>query len=40
MRTNADVDLEISADDMERLQHIEQIDDYGDASVFPVHADT
>ena len=37
MRTNADVDFEISDDDMEILQYLEDIDDYGDASMFPVY---
>ncbi len=40
MRTNADVDFEISTDDMELLQSIEQIENYGDASIFPVYAGT
>lgn len=37
MRTNAAVDFEISEEDMEILQHVEGIEDYGDASVFPVY---
>jgi diketogulonate reductase-like aldo/keto reductase len=37
MRTNADVDFEISDDDMHVLQHIQDIEDYGDASMFPVY---
>ena len=37
MRSNADVDFEISEDDMQTLQAIDEID-YGDASVFPVYA--
>ncbi|WP_321347763.1 aldo/keto reductase [uncultured Draconibacterium sp.] len=37
MKNNADVDFEISAADMETLQNLEQIQDYGDASVFPVY---
>ena len=37
MRTNADVDFEISADDMDVLQNVEPIEDYGEASVFPVY---
>ena len=40
MRTNADVDFEISADDMKVLHSVEHIEDYGDASVFPVYAET
>ncbi len=39
MRTNADVDFEISADDMELLTSVEHIEDYGDASIFPVYAE-
>ncbi len=38
MRSNAEVDFEISAADMELLKNLEQIEDYGDASVFPVYA--
>lgn len=38
MKSNADVDFEISAADMERLGSIEPIKDYGDANVFPVYA--
>ncbi|WP_321448166.1 aldo/keto reductase [uncultured Cohaesibacter sp.] len=36
MKSNADVNFEISADDMETLKNIERIKDYGDASMFPV----
>ena len=38
MRTNVDVDVEISADDMDRPVSLEQIEDYGEASMFPVYA--
>ncbi|WP_308123964.1 aldo/keto reductase [Mycolicibacterium xanthum] len=38
MRNNADVDFEISGEDMETLKHIDEIKDYGDASVMPVFA--
>jgi len=38
MKNNADVDFEISAEDMEKLENAEPIKDYGDASVFPVYA--
>jgi diketogulonate reductase-like aldo/keto reductase len=38
MRTNADVDFEIAEHDMEVLKNIEAIDDYGDASMFPIAA--
>lgn len=37
MKNNAAVDFEISAADMETLQNMEQIEDYGDASIFPVY---
>jgi diketogulonate reductase-like aldo/keto reductase len=40
MRTNADVDFTISDDDMATLQDMKPIEDYGDASVFPVFAET
>lgn len=36
MKNNADVDFEISAEDMETLKNAEPIKDYGDASAFPV----
>ncbi|ARE41219.1 Aldo/keto reductase [Rhodovulum sp. P5] len=39
MKTNADVDFEISAEDMEVLKAITD-KDYGDASVFPVYSGT
>ena len=38
MKTNADVNFEISEEDMEFLKNMEQIEDYGEASVFPVYA--
>ncbi|MEQ9674609.1 MAG: aldo/keto reductase [Roseovarius indicus] len=38
MRSNADVDFEISEADMETLKNAEPIKDYGDASVFPVYS--
>ncbi|WP_240722468.1 aldo/keto reductase [Poseidonocella sp. HB161398] len=37
MASNAEVDFEISAEDMAALKAIETISDYGDASVFPVY---
>jgi len=37
MKKNAEVDFEISAEDMELLINLEQIKDYGDASMFPVY---
>jgi len=37
MKTNADVDFVISAEDMEFLKDMEQIEDYGEASRFPVY---
>ncbi|WP_456271172.1 aldo/keto reductase [Bacillus sp. AK031] len=36
MRNNAEVDFEISEEDMEFLKNLEQIKDYGEASVMPV----
>jgi diketogulonate reductase-like aldo/keto reductase len=36
MKSNADVDFEISDDDMETLKGIEPLEDYGDASAMPV----
>lgn len=36
MRNNADVDFEISAADMDALKNVEDIKDYGDASMMPV----
>jgi len=37
MKNNADVDFAISDDDMELLLNMDQIEDYGDASKFPVY---
>lgn len=37
MRNNADVDFEISLEDMETLKSAEPIKDYGEASMFPVY---
>lgn len=37
MESNADVDFEISSEDMEALKHVERIHDYGDAGIFPVY---
>ena len=37
MKSNADVDFEISSEDMEALKHVERIHDYGDAGIFPVY---
>lgn len=37
MKDNADVDFVISEDDMARLNDMERIKDYGEASVFPVY---
>jgi diketogulonate reductase-like aldo/keto reductase len=37
MRTNAEVDFEISDEHMEFLKDLKQIEDYGDASMFPVY---
>lgn len=38
MRNNADVDFEISEADMDTLKNVEDIKDYGEASVMPVFA--
>ncbi|MBX7454199.1 aldo/keto reductase [Mycolicibacterium sp. 3033] len=38
MRNNADVDFEISDEDMNTLKNVEDIKDYGEASVMPVFA--
>ena len=38
MKSNADVDFEISEADMDTLKNIDPIEDYGDASAFPVFA--
>ena len=40
MKSNADVDFEISNEDMQTLKNIEQIEDYGEHSAFPVFAET
>lgn len=37
MKSNAAVDFEIAADDMEALKNVERISDYGDSSFFPVY---
>jgi len=37
MKSNADVDFVISDEDMEHLLNVEQIEDYGDASMMPVY---
>jgi len=36
MKSNADVDFEISGDDMDALIHMERIQSYGDFDIFPV----
>ncbi|MCB9277053.1 MAG: aldo/keto reductase [Lewinellaceae bacterium] len=38
MKTNSEVDFEISEEDMESLKNMKQIKDYGEASMFPVYA--
>ena len=38
MKSNAEVDFVISDEDMETLKNMEQIKDYGEASMFPVFA--
>lgn len=37
MKDNADVDFEISEEDMETLKNMEPLKDYGEASMFPVY---
>lgn len=37
MQTNAEVDFEISAEDMEALKHFKKIESYGSSSGFPVY---
>ncbi|QNR24224.1 aldo/keto reductase [Croceimicrobium hydrocarbonivorans] len=37
MANNADLDFEISAADLDSLRKMEKIEDYGEASVFPVY---
>jgi diketogulonate reductase-like aldo/keto reductase len=37
MKTNSEVDFEISGEDMEILKNMEPIEDYGEASKFPVY---
>lgn len=38
MTDNADVDFLITEEDMDRLQNVDPIQDYGEASVMPVFA--
>ena len=40
MKSNADVDFVISEADMDVLKNVEQIEDYGSASMFPVFGGT
>ncbi|WP_226623595.1 aldo/keto reductase [Alloyangia pacifica] len=40
MKSNADLDFVISDADMDALKTVEEIKDYGDASMFPVYAKT
>lgn len=37
MKTNADIDFEISAEDMETLKHFKKIESYGESGCFPVY---
>jgi hypothetical protein len=37
MKENAEVEFVISEEDMDSLKNVEQIADYGEASVFPVY---
>ena len=36
MKSNAQLDFEISAEDMELLKHFKRIESYGDSGIFPV----
>ena len=38
MKKNAEVNFVISEEDMEFLKNMEQINDYGEANMFPVYA--
>jgi diketogulonate reductase-like aldo/keto reductase len=40
MKSNADVDFEISDDDMETLKNVDRIEDYGEARTMPVFGGT
>jgi diketogulonate reductase-like aldo/keto reductase len=40
MRTNADVDFDLSDEDMQLLQNVAEIKDYGESSMFPVFTRT
>ena len=37
MKSNAQLDFEISAEDMELLKHFKRIESYGDSGIFPVY---
>ena len=37
MKSNAELDFEISAEDMEILKSIKKIESYGDSGIFPVY---
>lgn len=37
MESNAQIDFEISADDMETLKHFKHIESYGESGIFPVY---
>ncbi len=37
MKSNANVDFEISGEDLDNLKHFKQIESYGDSSYFPVY---
>lgn len=39
MKTNAEVDFEISAEDMETLKNFKKIESYGESGIFPVYGD-
>ena len=37
MKSNAELDFEISAEDMEILKNFKRIESYGDSGIFPVY---
>ena len=37
MKSNAQLDFEISAEDTELLKHFKRIESYGDSGIFPVY---
>ena len=37
MKSNSDLDFEISSEDMETLKNFKKIESYGNSSIFPVY---